>query len=63
MMSDIDRATEEDAELSAKTPDAPGAVVVAENPAAPPGEVFSKQQSMSDLFAIVLSGHLFCAAS
>ena len=36
-----------------KTPGAPGAVVVAEDPAAPSKDVSSKRQSVSDLFTIV----------
>ena len=53
-MSDIDKvSSEEDMELDTKTPGAPGAVVVAEDPAAPSREVSSKRQSLSDLFTIV----------
>ena len=36
-----------------KTPGAPGAVVVPEDPAAPSEDVSSKKQSVSDLFTIV----------
>ena len=38
-----------------KTPGAPGAVVVPEDPAAPSEDVSSKKQSISDLFTIVSS--------
>lgn len=36
-----------------KTPGVPGAVIVAEDPAAPSKDVSSKRQSLSDLFTIV----------
>lgn len=36
-----------------KTPGAPGAVVLAEDPTAPSKDVSSKRQSLSDLFTIV----------
>lgn len=53
-MSDIDRVSSEDVKYGeSKTPGAPGAVVVAEDPAAPSKEVSSKRQSLSDLFTIV----------
>ncbi|KAL8828424.1 MAG: hypothetical protein Q9191_002597 [Dirinaria sp. TL-2023a] len=39
-----------------KVPGAPGAVVVAEDPAAPSPEVSSKKQRLSDLFTIFCSG-------
>lgn len=39
--------------MDTKTPGAPGAVVVAEDPTAPSREVSSKKQSLSDLFTIV----------
>lgn len=52
-MSDIYRVSEEDAYGDSKIPGAPGAVVVAEDPAAPSREVSSKRQSLSDLFTIV----------
>ncbi|KAK3175293.1 Plasma membrane permease, mediates uptake of glycerophosphoinositol and glycerophosphocholine [Lepraria neglecta] len=42
--------------LDTKTPGAPRAVVVAEDPAAPSREVSSKRQSLSDLFTIFCSG-------
>lgn len=40
-----------------KTAGAPGAVVVAEDPAAPSKYVSSKRQSLSDLFTIVRTSH------
>lgn len=53
-MSDIDKvSSEEDMNVDRKTPGAPGAVVVKEDPAAPSREVSSKRQSLSDLFTIV----------
>lgn len=53
-MSDIDRVSSDDIKFGeSKTPGAPGAVVVAEDPAAPSKEVSSKRQSLSDLFTIV----------
>ena len=53
-MSDIDKVrSEEDMNVDRKTPGAPGAVVVTEDPAAPSREVSSKRQSLSDLFTIV----------
>ena len=42
-----------DNEPNRKVPGAPGAVVVAEDPAAPSPEVSSKKQRLSDLFTIV----------
>ena len=53
MMLDLDRFSDEDAKTDSKTPGAPGAVVVAEDPAAPSKEISSKRQSLSDLFTIV----------
>lgn len=53
-ISDIDKVrSEEEMNLDTKTPGAPGAVVVAEDPTAPSREVSSKKQSLSDLFTIV----------
>ena len=43
-----------------KTPGAPGAVVVAEDPAAPSKDVSSKRQSVSDLFTIVSASKRHC---
>lgn len=53
MMSDAEKLSEEDLKQDTKVPGAPGAVVVAEDPAAPSREVSSKRQSLSDLFTIV----------
>ncbi len=39
--------------LSPKVPGAPGAIVVADDPAAPSPEVSSRKQRLSDLFTIV----------
>lgn len=52
-MSDIDHYSDEGTKGDSTTPGAPGAVVVAEDPAAPSKDVSSKQQSLSDLFTIV----------
>ena len=52
-MSDAEKISEEDLKSDTKTPGAPGAVVVAEDPAAPSREVSSRRQSLSDLFTIV----------
>ncbi len=52
-MSDAEKISEEDMKVDTKTPGAPGAVVVAEDPAAPSREVSSRRQSLSDLFTIV----------
>ena len=43
-----------------KTPGAPGAVVMAEDPAAPSKDVSSKRQSVSDLFTIVSTLYRRC---
>lgn len=48
-----DEYSNEIAHDDSKTPGAPGAVVVAEDPAAPSKYVSSKRQSLSDLFTIV----------
>lgn len=52
-MSDIDQYSDEGTKGGSKIPGAPGAVVVAEDPAAPSRDVSSKRQSLSDLFTIV----------
>ena len=52
-MSDVEKISEEDLKQDLKVPGAPGAVVVAEDPAAPSREVSSRRQSLSDLFTIV----------
>ena len=52
-MSDVDRYSDEGTKGGSKIPGAPGAVVVAEDPAAPSKDVSSKRQSLSDLFTIV----------
>ena len=52
-MSDFDEHGDERTNGDSKTPGAPGAVVVAEDPAAPSTDVSSKRQSLSDLFTIV----------
>ena len=52
-MSDVEKISEEDLKQDTKVPGAPGAVVVAEDPAAPSREVSSRRQSLSDLFTIV----------
>ena len=39
------------------TPDAPGTVVVTEDPAAPSKEVSFRRQSLSDVFTIVSPRH------
>ena len=52
-MSDIDQYSDEGINGDFKVPGAPGAVVVADDPAAPSKDVSSKRQSLSDLFTIV----------
>ncbi len=52
-MSEIDHYSDDGMNADIKTPGAPGAVVVAEDPAAPSKDVSSKRQSLSDLFTIV----------
>ena len=52
-MSDTGKVSDADLPYQSKTPGAPGAVVVAEDPAAPSKDVSSKRQSLSDLFTIV----------
>lgn len=53
-MSDVKYLGDEDDNgLNAKCPGAPGTVVVADDPAAPPPEVSSRKQRLSDLFTIV----------
>ena len=52
-MSDIDHSSNGGTIGDAKTPGAPGVVIVAEDPAAPSNVVSSKRQSLSDLFTIV----------
>lgn len=52
-MSGMDQYSDERTNEHSKTPGAPGAVVVAEDPAAPSKDVSSKRQSLSDLFTIV----------
>ena len=56
-MSDVDQDTDGVLKGDSKTPGAPGAVVVAEDPAAPSKDVSSKRQSLSDLFTIVRPLH------
>ena len=56
-MSEIDQSSDEGTNGGSKTPGAPGAVVVAEDPAAPSKDVSSKRQSLSDLFTIVSVSH------
>lgn len=55
-MSDMDQYSDERTNEHSKTPGAPEAVVVAEDPAAPSKDVSSKRQSLSDLFTIFCSG-------
>lgn len=55
-MSEVDQCSTEGTHVDCKTPGAPGAVVVAEDPAAPSRDVSSKRQSLSDLFTIFCSG-------
>ncbi|KAL9068108.1 MAG: hypothetical protein Q9161_006461 [Pseudevernia consocians] len=55
-MSDIDQYSDEGTNGDFKIPGAPGAVVVADDPAAPSKDVSSKRQSLSDLFTIFCSG-------
>ena len=52
-MSYIERYHDGVKKGDSKTPGAPGAVVVPEDPAAPSEDVSSKKQSISDLFTIV----------
>ena len=53
-MSDVKYLGDEiDNGLGLKVPGAPGAVVVADDPAAPSPEVSSRKQRLSDLFTIV----------
>lgn len=52
-MSNLDQYSDEGTNGDSKIPGAPGAVVVAEDPAAPSQDVSSKRQSLSDLFTIV----------
>ena len=54
-MSDMDHYSVGVDDGGSKCPDAPGAVIVAEDPAAPSKDVSSKKQSLSDLFTIVSS--------
>ena len=56
-MSDVDQYTDGILKGDSKTPGAPGAVVVAEDPAAPSKDVSSKRQSLSDVFTIVRPLH------
>ena len=54
-MSDMDQYSGGLKDDIPKCPGAPGAVVVAKDPAAPSKDVSSKRQSLSDLFTIVSS--------
>lgn len=55
-MSKVDLYSELGVDGDSETPGAPGAVVVAKDPAAPSKDVSSKRQSASDLFTIFCSG-------
>ena len=56
-MSNTDQYHDEGSNGDSKIPGAPGAVVVAEDPAAPSKDISSKRQSLSDLFTIVSVTH------
>ena len=52
-MSDKERISDDEVEVTDKVAGAPGIVAVPEDPAAPSKEVSSKRQSLSDIFTIV----------